>query len=357
MIIKRIKSRGANIVVEANAEILLFPNTGSIGRWKKALTERVKQETRKEAPTNKRPRWGHYGPALRNTFTASTSTRITKGGGYIYSAIGSRSPHAFYVDQGTGIYNGGSPWKAKILPPWTQGSPSLYEHTWHPPNQPATGLSQSVLIKGQRGQHFFDKGLDRAFRSVGDARYRAIGGRLSGALRSFPEGIANFAGNTVDDGEGGAFRASLTEWRLWRDEAFNSGRVLGEGFQTREHKRREAKRAASRASTYRRSKAAQERRAERSRIRSQKRRDELKAKNKAKVKQVKPKVRPQLTRAQDKARVRALAIKRFGSTLDSILYEKGKWTVIVKVYTTDTGDKGGIRRPEFKAYSIASKSG
>ncbi len=351
MIIRRIKSRGANIVVEANAEILLFPNTGSIGRWKKALTERVKQETRKEAPTNKRPRWGHYGPALRNTFTASTTTRITKGGGYIYSAIGSRSPHAFYVDQGTGVYNGGSPWKAKILPPWTQGSPSLYEHTWVPPGNKRE--IEAVLINGQRAQNFFDKGLDRAFRSVGDGRYRPIGGKLSGALRSFPEGIANFAGNTPNDG---AFRASLTEWRAWRDEAFNSGRVLGEGFQIRERQRREAKRATSRANRYQRSRAARERRAERSRIRSQKRRDELKAKNKDKPKQVKPKIRPALTRAQDKARVRALAIKRFGSSaIDSIMYEKGKWTVIVKVKSVREAD--GAIRPAFKAYSIASKSG
>lgn len=347
MLIKRIKSRGANIVVEANAEILVLPS-GDIGRWKKALSERVKQETRKEAPTNERPRWGHYGAPLKSTFTASTTTRITKGGGFIYSAIGSRSPHAYYVDQGTGIFNGGSPWKAKILPPYTQGGASLYEHTWHPPDQPATGLARPIMIKGQKGQHFFDKGLDRAFRSVGDRRYKPIGGRLSGALRSFPEGIADFAGNTVDDGEGGAFRASLDEWRIWRDEAFNSGRVLGEGFQTREHKRRAAKRAATASNRHRRSKEARERRAERSRERSQKRRDELKAKNKTKAKPVK-KSGFAAAKSAERLRFLAAAAKKYGQSnidIGSLEFENGYWFITVKVFTKRESD--GVVRPDYK---------
>lgn len=78
------------------------------------------------------------------------------------------------------------------------------------------------MIKGQKGQGFFDKGLRRAFRSLGDSRYRAIGGQISAAIKTFPEGLANFTGNTPSD-EG--FKASLALWRTWRDEAWERGEL------------------------------------------------------------------------------------------------------------------------------------
>lgn len=266
MLIQRIKKRGANIVVEAHGELILLP-TGDVGRWKQRLSQRVVQETSKEAPTNKRPRWGHYGTPLKKTFTASSSTRLTRGGGFLYSAIGSTAAHAWYVDQGTGVFAGRGPYLAKILPPWHRGEGSLYEHTWRP-GGPGNPRVRPVFIKGQRGQHFFDKGLDRAWRSLGDGRYRSLGAaRVSEAMRTFPEGLANFVGSTPNNS---AFRASRAQWREWRDERYNSGRMVGRdgGLDTREATRRYLKTQATQARRIERAKINKARRAHLSALRS-----------------------------------------------------------------------------------------
>jgi hypothetical protein len=223
MLVRTIRNRGANIVVEVHGEALFAPGA-DIPNWKRRFSARARDAAAGFAPTNKRPRWSHYGKPLKSTFTAATRTRITKGGGFVYSAIGSTSRHAWYVDQGTGVYNNSSPYPAKILPPWKHGSGSLYERTWRP-NGPSmfNQASRPVMIKGQKGQQFFDKGLKAAFRSMRMRSFQVPGEGVSamgGGMSTFPEGLANFVGNTPADA---AFITQLEEWRKWRDEAFKRG--------------------------------------------------------------------------------------------------------------------------------------
>jgi len=221
MLVRKIRRRGANIVVEAHGEVL-FAATGDVGRWQNRFSHRVRAFAMQAAPTNKRPRWAHYGKPLKSTFTATT--KYQEGRMRVYSAIGSSAPHAYYVDQGTGIYGGGGPYEAKVLPPWTRGGASLYEHTWRPTG-PGGRKVKPVMIKGQKGQFFFDKGLQRAFQSMRMRAFQVPGdAKITNAINSMPTGMDNFAGNTVSDG---AFTAQLNEWRAWRDEAWSRNDTLG----------------------------------------------------------------------------------------------------------------------------------
>lgn len=308
VLVRRIHNRGANIVVEANAEVL-FAATEDVGKWTNKFSHRVGQLVRKEAPTNKRPRWGHYGKPLKDTITVSTSYHPSRM--KVYSAVGSRAPHAYYVDQGTGIYNGSAPYAAKVLPPWHRGSPSLYEHTWRPGGPPNPKVAP-VMIRGQKGQHFFDKGLDRAFKSLGDARFKSIGSAaVQSAVNSFPTGLANFSGNTDS---GPAFQASLDEWRSWRDAAFNSDVSLGLRGGSRSQARRQAKAQATAGARAQASAVRKARRANLSKQRSQARRDAIKAmntakstaKSTAKPKQVRKTPLSTLQRAEQAAKMEAV---------------------------------------------------
>lgn len=221
VLVRRIRRRGANIVVEANGEVLFAP-IGDVGRWTNRFSHRVLAATEQEAPTNKRPRWGHYGKPLKTTFKASTTYQ--PGRMKVYAAVGSTAPHAYYVDQGTGIYAGNGPYEAKVLPPWHRGDPSLYESTWRPAG-PGTRKVRPVMIKGQRGQGFFDKGLKRGFQSMRMRSFQVpADGKITQATNSIPTGLLGFLGNTEASP---AFRASLEEWRAWRDAAFSRGDLLG----------------------------------------------------------------------------------------------------------------------------------
>lgn len=298
VLVRRIHNRGANIVVEAHAEVLFAP-TGDVGRWTNRFSQRVRSFSSMEAPVNKRPRWGHYGKPLKTTFTASTTYQPVRM--RVYSAVGSTSPHAWYVDQGTGIYAGNSPYEAKVLPPWTPGSPSLYEHTWRPGGPPNPKVSP-VMIRGQKGQGFFDKGLKRGFQSMRMRSFQVPGdAKITEAMNSIPTGLLNFLGNTPADV---AFMASLTEWRSWRDAAFNSGRVLGrnQGMGTREAQRRAIARGLRQQARLQSQAFRKARRAQASKIRSQKRRDEIKAKGTSKPKRDKNKTK---TNALQKAQAAA----------------------------------------------------
>lgn len=293
VLVRRIHNRGANIVVEAHGEVLFGP-LGPVPGWMGRLTQRVRAATALEAPTNRRPRWGHYGKPLKTTIKGSSRPRRGVNKFHLYSAVGSTAPHAYYVDQGTGVYAGNGPYEAKILPPWTRGSPSLYEHTWRPPgSQHAIG---TTTIKGQRGQFFFDKGLKKGFQSMRLRSYQVPGegvSAMSGVLNSAPSGLANFLGNTVATP---AFRASLEEWRSWRDVAFNDGRMLG----VRPTSNLAAKRRRSRASASVAQHRAQRkiRRAQQSALRSKRWRAAQKAaKGTSKPKQQKSKLST-LQRAQ-----------------------------------------------------------
>jgi hypothetical protein len=220
-LVRRIRKRGANVVVEAHGEVL-FSATGDVGRWTNRFSQRVRTFAAQEAPVNKRPRWAHYGKPLKQTLTASTTYQPVRM--RVYSAVGSSAPHAYYVDQGTGVFAGNGPYKAKVLPPWTRGGPSLYEHTWRPAG-PGGKRVEPVYIKGQKGQGFFDAGLRRAFRSMRMRSFQTPGdARITEALSSVPTGLTNFFGNTPADD---AFVAQLNEWREWRDAAWNRGDSLG----------------------------------------------------------------------------------------------------------------------------------
>lgn len=226
-VVRKIRKRGATITVEAYAEVLMVEG-GDVYTWANRFTGRIRAATIKAAPTNKRPRWGHYGKPLKDTIVSAHPRFWSNGGDKqrIYGAVGSTAPHAFYVDQGTGVYNGGSPYPAKVLPPWQRGSPSLYESTWIPGGPPGRRVSQ-VMIRGQRGQGFFERGLDDAFTSM---RLRAfqtgVDPRLSEVLGSVP---SDLLANLPSNGNQAGFQASLDEWRSWRDAAWHDHEGLGRG--------------------------------------------------------------------------------------------------------------------------------
>lgn len=346
MLIRRIKKRGATSVVEAHGEVL-FASTGDVGAWTRRFSQRARAYAALEAPTNKRPRWGHYGDPLKSTMRASTSYHPSRM--RVYSAVGTTAPHGLYVDQGTGIYAGRSAYVAKVLPPWTRGSPSLYEHTWSPPGQKA---DSTVLIRGQRGQGFLDAGVRRAFRAMRMRAFQLPGEGASGmsnALKSYPETLANFSGATPANG---AFRASLAEWRRWRDDAFKSGRGMGDDAAAARFRAR--KEAARRVRADQRKAMTRAAYRERERARSQRNRDKAKAlrppreeKNGMTLSQ-----KRRQAIATEKARFLAAAMKKYGaSNVDrgSLEWDSsvGAWFVTVKHYVrNEHGD--GRTRPEFK---------
>lgn len=233
-VVRRIKGRGVTGWVEVHGETM-FTQTGDVSSWMRGFSRKVTRFTSEAAPTNKRPRWSHYGLPLKRTFTSST--KASPATLKVHSAVGSTAPHAYYVDQGTGIHGGNGPYEAKILPPWSRQSPSLYERTFRvPENNGGDNISwvpiDTITIKGQRGQWFFDKGMARAF---GASRMLTVQapGTLPG-MQGFPEMLANFTGNTPPDA---AFRAQLEEWREWRDRAWKAKRILGEGYVAERYRR------------------------------------------------------------------------------------------------------------------------
>lgn len=219
-----LRANGANVVVQAFGEALFVPGAPA-HRFTEEFSIAVKRWSRAAAPTNKRPRWSHYGLPLKQTIEASRPRFYKRSGGArLFAAVGSSSPHAYYVDQGTHSFF------AKILPPWTHGGASLYEHTWKRPVSRGDGEVTweevgQIHVSGQRAQHFFEKGLTRAFATV--LRQSGAGETtrlLSEATLREAEGTLGFLGNTPNDS---AFQQQLEQWRLWRDEAWNSGRILG----------------------------------------------------------------------------------------------------------------------------------
>lgn len=353
--VKRIRKRGVNIVVEAYAEVLFAP-TGDIGVWQRRFSQKAVQFAAQEAPTNKRPRWGHYGKPLKTTFTATSKHQ--PGRLRIYTAIGSTSPHATYVDQGTGVFGGKGLYQAKILPPWTRGSPSLYEHTWRPPGSQAR--VKPVFIKGQPGQQFLDKGVRRAFAFMRARSYQVPGeGNISNAVKSFPDALANFSGATPADA---GFIQSLEQWRAWRDDAFNAEKRLGKDTANRARRkvsdgtRPSVSRYGGRKFSYtRRSPAAEARRAQRSKERSQARRDEIKrqkaAKSLDKTERESDRARSAKGQRQraEKARFIAALVKKYGAAnvdMASLEFEGGYYYATVRVFTERAGD--GKTTPEFK---------
>lgn len=234
MLVKRIHKRGATVTVEAHGEVL-FAAVGPVGRWTNRFSNRVTAFTSAAAPSNKRPRWAHYGEPLKSTITSSTSYQPARL--RVYSAVGSSAPYAAYVDQGTGVFGGGGPYPAKILPPWQPGSPSLYEATWRP-GGPGGRLVSPVMIKGQRGQKFFAEGLAAGFRSMRmrSAQLPGEGGpKIAAATRTAPPSLL---GRVLGPKASPAFIGQLALWRQWRDEAWadpKQGLGRGGGVGSRAH--------------------------------------------------------------------------------------------------------------------------
>lgn len=228
--IQRIRKRGASGVVTAHGEIMFAPG-GLVNSWTNRFANRIGSETRKAAPTNKRPRWAHYGKPLKATITASRPEfRPTARGARVYAAVGSTAPYAYYVDQGTGIHGGNGPYQAKILPPWRRGSPSLFEHTWRPGGPRGRPIG-TVTIEGQEGKEFFAKGLARGFMRMKNRSVQVPGdgvAKMSRALAALPRGLER-PGNTPVTG---SFILQLEDWRKWRDEAWDAKEALGRGGDT-----------------------------------------------------------------------------------------------------------------------------
>ena len=245
-----VRSKGAVITMEVHAEVLFTPN-GPLGNFARQFTQRVKTATAANAPGNSRPTWGHepaaHGKPLKASFRAATRYRPATA--QIFSAIGSSAAYAPFVDQGTGIYNEGSPWRAKILPPTSQMGSDLYEHTWRPGGG-RQGVGE-VWIKGQKPQYFFAKGLDAGLASMGLPAIKVPGG--SGTT-AFPKDLSRHVSAAIDTGRGSAFRASLEQWRRQRDAAWNRGEALGRTG-SNAHTRETDRRAAASAERYRKNRA------------------------------------------------------------------------------------------------------
>lgn len=199
---------------------------GDVHNWTNRFTGRIRAATIAAAPVNKRPRWGHYGKPLKATIVSARPRFWANGRDKmrVYGAVGATADHAYYVDQGTGVYAGNAAYPAKIIPPWTHDSPSLYEATWRP-GGPGTRRVKPVIIKGQKGQFFFDTGLKHAFQSMRMRSFQVPNDpKISTILNSVATGLEGFFGNTPDSP---AFRASLAEWRAWRDAAWKNNEGLG----------------------------------------------------------------------------------------------------------------------------------
>lgn len=233
------KKHGTNIVVVARAEVLFAPGA-DVPNFRRRLIARIKEAASQLAPANgDTGRWAgrrtmrpHPGPVtLKNSFrgkTERTSSPLTIRGG-----ITSLAPYAHFVDQGTGIYGTGGPYRAKILPPWSEGSGSLYEHTWNPGGH---GAVAPVMIQGQRGQKFMDAALKAGMQSMRLRSYQKPGEGAS------PRGISEGIADTIAGFNGSSGRPpALETWREWRDDHYGKkDRLLG-GDTPRERPQRRAK--------------------------------------------------------------------------------------------------------------------
>lgn len=229
---KILREGKATIIATANGEVLAAPG-GLVYRWTDQLNRKILRATARAAPRHKfgkRPLRPHPGKPLKRSFVSTTPrTRLLKSGFRIYASVGSTARHAVYVDQGTGVFAGNSPYVAKILPPWAPGQGSLYEHTWRPGGPQGKRVRQ-VLIKGQPGQYFFDQGLRDGFRLHRIASAQIPGGsQVSDAFSTWYRQLEGFQGNTEADA---GFVRRLEDWRRWRDKAFHAEVDLGDGSKT-----------------------------------------------------------------------------------------------------------------------------
>lgn len=237
-----VRKKNVTYAVTANANVMFMPG-GQVYGWNRRLVNQIKKHTASFAPSNERPRWGHYGKPLKQTIESTKPDyRQVRHGARLYAAVGSTAHYAQFVDQGTGVYAGGSPWGAKILPPWQARGFTLWEHTWRPPGE--TEALGKKMIQGQRPQRFMEKGLDRAFRYMVNrgAQVPTDPVKMSRALAAWPKNLENFVGSTPNNG---AFKASLEQWRAERDAAFSGPKGQRPALTDRQRKDRQTARDAS----------------------------------------------------------------------------------------------------------------
>ncbi len=204
----RLSKRGAVAIVEIDA-VLLFTPQGDVTNWTRRFSAHVNKYAAAVAPSNKRPRWSHYGKPLKATFKASTMPQ--PGRRRVYSGVGSSAPYSAFVDQGTGSRAGGAAYPAKVLPPSTWGGSDLY--------QAGRNKRRTVMIEGQRGQKYMDKAVRMAFATMRMRSYQipAEKGALGEIVRSTPSGlIKGIVGATA---KSPAFYRSLKQWQGWQDAA------------------------------------------------------------------------------------------------------------------------------------------
>ena len=210
--LQRFKDHNTNGYIMADATGL-FQRGRPVSNWLNMLTKRVSAEIAKAAPSNKRPRWAHYGPPLKMTIRGSTYPRKASGKRYyLYTSVGSTAPYAMYVDQGSGIHAGKSSWEAKILPPWPAKGYELYEKKRD---------GRKVMIEGQEGKFFFAKGLEKGFDRMVRRSFQPVGVRegVSGLRQTFLSMPQSAVSQLAATPTSPAFQMSLNKWRLWKSEA------------------------------------------------------------------------------------------------------------------------------------------
>ena len=217
---KVVQRRGSRVVIEAYGEVLMTP-AGNVGVWMATLSRAITAATKRAAPSNSRPYWGHYAGHKRLAESITSSTEYNPALMQVNSVVGSSAPYALFVDQGTGVYAGHQPYEAAILPPWTRGDASLYEATWRPGGV-GTSKASPVMIRGQRAQKFFQKGIKFGMLSMGVVPHTKPMDPAASLKNSTPSNLPGAAPPQMS-----LFRLQLEEWRIWRDTAWGEGRMLG----------------------------------------------------------------------------------------------------------------------------------
>lgn len=311
---------GTTVMVEAHAEVL-FGRAAPIGRWTARFTQQIEHFVRDFSPVNSRPRWAHSGPRLKTTF--DSATQPNPAGLEVGFAVGSSSDHALYVNDGTGIYAGRSPYRAKILPPWHRGEPSLYEHTWRPGGRARV---RDVWIRGQKGQHFFERGLERAFQAMMMRSYQLPEDPKpsSAAQLMATQKLEGFLGGFKASS---AFQGELEQWRAWRDRRWGAGGTLGPGARTRSRRGLERHKPRPYAGRFRRPRrVSEEQKRANAAARAKRYRENLKKNGR----------KPDRTKAQARAREKQTVIaalnKRFGAAnVEYYTFERGQWVFTIRV--------------------------
>lgn len=336
------RKKHVTITAEAYAEVAFTPR-GPMPAWNRRAAQAVEKAIIANTPTGSRPHWAHTGKRLKDTI--SSQTAMNAAGSKAHFTVGSSSYYAAYVDQGTGGFD------AKILPPWSRGSASLFEHTWKPsPNSAPVG---KLPVKGQKAQRFFGRGLQEGMAAMG-----IIARPTSDVVDTtpFPRHITQFPGDAYNQA---AFRAQLEEWRKWRDKAWADGKYLGRSgsdSRSREVARRRASRALSRRlraaeRKKRRANSTAKTSAERGReFRERQAAAKGKARPKRRTREDKAQRRETVSQKQDRANFKAAMIKKYGRIIGAVEYRNGRWYATVPA----KDDRG---RNIFKEVSAKAKSG